>query len=335
MKLPKPRKLKSGNWNVGVMIDGKRMQHTAPTKKECEQWLLRLKSHHADGHGIIHTENVTIGSAMDNYIESRSNVLSPSTIRGYKMIRKNHWKAIANKNPTVIHNWQAVVNQESKLGHGAKTIKNAWGLLKASLTFIGFQVPEVRLPQIVSAEKEFLQPDQIQTLISAAKGSDIEMEILLGLHGLRRSEIYALKKKNIKDGMILVRGAVVPSDNGIVFKETNKSAKSKRDVPILISRLQELIDVLPGDEDTPLCTSSFARAWVKLKRICQENGLPEMSMHGLRHSFASLCYHLGISEMETMRLGGWSDVNVMRNIYTHLADEDKEAAKNKLQGFFN
>lgn len=332
MKLPKPRKLKSGNWFVRIMIDGERLSFTAPTKKECDAWLLTTKAHHADGHGIIHTENATVGSVMDAYIESRSNVLSPSTIRGYKMIRKNRWQSIITKHVSAIKNWQAVVNNESK-ACGAKTLKNAWGLLSSALKFVGFTVPPVRLPVIVDEEKSFLQPHEIQKLVAVVKGTDIEMEVLLALHSLRRSELYALRKKNIKDGMILVRGAVVPSENGIVYKETNKSKKSRRDVPIMIPRLQELADVIT-DEDELLCKTSFARSWVKIKKICKDNELPEMSLHGLRHSFASLCYHLGISEMETMALGGWSDVNVMRNIYTHLADEDKRQSERRLKDFF-
>jgi integrase len=57
-------------------------------------------------------------------------------------------------------------------------------------------------------------------------------------------------------------------------------------------------------------------------------------MHGLRHSFASLSYFLGIPEAETMRLGGWSDPSVMRKIYTHLASTLKTDARTRLQAFF-
>jgi len=333
VKLPRAKKLKSGNWRVQIMIDGERMSYTAPTKKECDRWLLSLKSHHADGYGIIHSENATVGSIMDAYIDSRTNVLSPSSIRGYRMIRKNHWKSIEKKTISSVKNWQTVINEESK-SYGAKTIKNAWGLLRASLKFVNHPVPNIRLPQIVPVEKEFLQPDQIQVLVHAVRETDIEMEVLLGLHGLRRSELFALTKKNIKDGKILVRGAVVTSEDGIVYKETNKSNSSRRDVPIIIPRLQELVDSVSEDNE-PLCHTSFARLWVKLKRICQQNDLPEISMHGLRHSFASLCYHLGIPELETMRLGGWSDLTVMRKIYTHLAEEDKRQSENKLKDFFS
>ena len=36
MKIPKATQLPSGNWNVNVMIDGRRISVTAPTKREAE-----------------------------------------------------------------------------------------------------------------------------------------------------------------------------------------------------------------------------------------------------------------------------------------------------------
>ena len=47
-----------------------------------------------------------------------------------------------------------------------------------------------------------------------------------------------------------------------------------------------------------------------------------MGVHGLRRSFASLCYHLGISEAVTMISGGWSDFRTMRKIYTKISESD-------------
>ena len=37
MKTPKAKKLKSGNWNVQIQINGKRYSCTAGTKKEAQQ----------------------------------------------------------------------------------------------------------------------------------------------------------------------------------------------------------------------------------------------------------------------------------------------------------
>lgn len=65
------------------------------------------------------------------------------------------------------------------------------------------------------------------------------------------------------------------------------------------------------------------------------NSLPEVGVQGLRHSFASLAYHLKLSEQETMQLGGWSDYKTMRKIYTHLAKVDRLKAENKITSFFS
>lgn len=45
----------------------------------------------------------------------------------------------------------------------------------------------------------------------------------------------------------------------------------------------------------------------------------------------SLAYHLGLSELETMKIGGWVDSG---KIYTHLAAIDSQKAKNKMSEFY-
>ena len=58
------------------------------------------------------------------------------------------------------------------------------------------------------------------------------------------------------------------------------------------------------------------------------------SSHGLRHSFASLCYHLGIPAKIAMQLGGWSDMQTMLRIYTHISQRDIGARVEDLRSFF-
>ena len=55
---------------------------------------------------------------------------------------------------------------------------------------------------------------------------------------------------------------------------------------------------------------------------------------GLRHSFASLAYHLGWPEMQTMVVGGWSNYETVHKIYTHLAARDTNDAVDKMVKFF-
>ncbi|MGM9550390.1 MAG: tyrosine-type recombinase/integrase [Faecousia sp.] len=59
-----------------------------------------------------------------------------------------------------------------------------------------------------------------------------------------------------------------------------------------------------------------------------------MGNHGLRHSFASLAYHLGIPEKIAMEIGGWEDSKVMHDIYTHLAKKDIAKRSQEFSDFF-
>lgn len=71
-----------------------------------------------------------------------------------------------------------------------------------------------------------------------------------------------------------------------------------------------------------------------MNRICADNQLPEVGIHGLRHSFASLCYHLNVPEKAVMQIGGWANDATMRRIYTHLAQRDMEKNIRSLKDFF-
>ena len=57
--------------------------------------------------------------------------------------------------------------------------------------------------------------------------------------------------------------------------------------------------------------------------------------HGLRHSFASLAYHLQIPEKIAMEIGGWADDGTMRKIYTHLSQKDIAKRAEEFSNFFS
>ena len=114
------KKLPSGSWRVQVYAgkdaNGKLQYRsfTRPTKKEAEyealQWQLHYKEVNRD------TTAMTLAEAMDKYIASKDGILSPSTIRGYDIIRREHLKGLMELRlnrltPVLI---QEAINQESK-----------------------------------------------------------------------------------------------------------------------------------------------------------------------------------------------------------------------------
>ena len=330
MRMAKPRKLKSGHWRIQMRLNGQSFSFTAPTKTECELMAMQARTKHA-AEPIVKPSELTLSEAIDRYIERRSNVISPSTTEGYRVIQRNRFKSSMNRRICDVKDWQKIVNDEAQ-AVSAKTLKNAWSFVSSVLKENRARVDSIKLPQVVPNEHPFLEPEQIKTFLAAVEGDKYELPILLGLHGLRRSEVLALTKGSIKDGYILVRGAVVhDAEKGFVKKETNKNQSSRRNVPILIERVASLTEQCETEQ---LCPWNPSIIYRRVNQICKENNLPEIGFHGLRHSFASLCYHLGLSEMETMRLGGWNDPAVMRKIYTHLAQSDLSEGEKKLQAFF-
>ena len=331
MNVPKARKLKSGTWFIYLRIAGEQISVTGDTEKECVRKAEMIKAEYRNGKREK-KHSMTLSDAIDQYIESRDAVLSPSTIRGYRIIQRTRFQS-AMKKPISGTGWQQLVNAEAKLC-APKTVKNAYRFICSVLKENGIEQENVKLPAAAPKEREFLQPEEIPVFLEAIKDTPVEICALLALHSLRRSEIFALEKKDVdlKRGIIHVRGAVVENENlQFIKKETNKTASSTRDVPIMIPRLAETILSAP---DGVLVTCHPNTPHQQIKRVCVERGLSVVNLHGLRHSFASLAYHLGMSELETMRIGGWSDFQTMRNIYTHLAEQDAAAAANKMRNFY-
>ncbi len=162
------------------------------------------------------------------------------------------------------------------------------------------------------------------------------MAMLLGLHSLRMSEIRALRfpdSFDMKKGSIFVSGAVVRDEhNKEVFKQRNKTRQSARTVPIMIPRLRELLEA--QSKDGYIVTQANSTINRHIRTIAEQQGLPNITEHCLRHSFASLGYHLRLSEIEVMSMGGWSDSSTVHDIYLHLAQRDRLKAENKMAKFY-
>ena len=306
------------------MVDGKRYSVYGKTIDEYEVNARALKL------GLLaqklEPEKLTLGQLLDRYIASNQNVLSPSTLRGYNTIRKHRFTDYKDELITGI-DWQRMVNEEALLC-APKTVKNAWGLVSASLTAIGEKTPVVHLPKTAKKQLPFLNYSEIQTFLDAFRGKPGELAALLALHSLRESELFALTTADIHDGYIFVSKAMVPDEHNLfVLKQTTKTTLSTRAIPVMIPRLLELLP-----ESGRLVPERPSTVYNRINRVCDSAGLPRVGCHGLRRSFASLCYHLGISERVTMQLGGWSNMQTVHNFYIQLSqlevNEDIELLKN-------
>lgn len=339
VKIPEARKLPSGTWFIQLRLAGESISVSAPTKTECENQAALIKTQHRAGIREAKVKkSPTLTAAIDAYIKRRENTLSPSTITGYKRIQNGRFKDVMKTPIAEIKDWQAVCDKEAK-SCSAKTLKNAFFFICSVLRENGITPPKVTLPVQEKHTREWLDPDQIKTLVASVKGTHEQLPVLFALHSLRRSELLAMDWKNIdlKNRCFHVRGAVVKDvDNNFVLKSANKNTSSQRTLPFMIPELYDALSAVPEDERKGrVITINGNSVLYEVNKACRVAGVPEVGTHGLRHSFASLAYHLKLSELETMELGGWADYNTMREIYTHLAAKDRIKAQNKIAQFFN
>lgn len=321
MKIPKARQLPSGAWFCRVRIDGQDIAITRGTEKEAIAEAMAVKA------GIKEAEKrpkkKTLTAAVDDYIEVRQNILSPSTIRGYRIIQNNRFQSMMKKDVFSVtqEQWQRAVNLESRRLN-AKTLTNSWRFLSSVISeTTGTQI-KIRLPQIVANERPWLTPEQIPTFVDAVKGHSIEIPALLALSSLRCSELLNLRWADIdlEKGVLRVNGAAVCDEDGnLIRRQETKNKTSRRVVPIIPPLHAALENSTTRGEYVVTMTANGI--YKHINRVCVENDLPEVGIHGLRHSFASLAFKLEMPEKVAMQIGGWANDQTMRRIYTHLAQE--------------
>ena len=337
IKIPEAKILPSGSWRCRVkMPDADRKSFTAQTKAEAEKQAADYVARYLAGVEEVKAKYDTVGACVNRYIDSRRNVLSPSTIRGYVRMRKYNFQPAMDLNIHEItrQQWQTLVNLEAK-NYSPKSVRNAWGLMSSVIKDETGASVDVQLPKAAENHHPFLDDEQVKIFMELIKDTDIEAACLLGLHSLRLSEILALKWKGIdqKKKTITVKGALVMGEESkMIERDQNKTKQSTRVVPIIMPRLLELAAGKPKEENVaPFTDSQLYRA---INAVCEANDLPKIGVHGLRHTFASICFYKGIPEKAIMEMGGWSDPTILRDIYTHVSDRQKESYVKTLSEFF-
>lgn len=327
----KAQKLPSGSYRVRVYDSEtkKYISFTESTEDEALYQAMAWKTNRK----TKKIASLTIGEAIDEYISSKENILSPKTIYVYRQIRNNGLADLCHIPVEDITNQQiqASVNRLS-LKRSAKTVRNAHGLLAAVLNVYApdFRI-RVTLPKTQKKFKEF--PD-VADIIKAIMDTNIEIPCLLALWlGLRMSEIRGAKKTDIKDGVLTIHSTIITVGGEHIEKESTKTYDSARQL-CLPERLICLINDLP-DNQIYLTPYSGQTIYLYFKRLLDANNLPPITFHDLRHMNASIMLALGIPDKYAMERGGWSNPSVMKSVYQHTFTAERKAVDEKIDSYFN
>jgi integrase len=332
MKVPEPRKMPSGKWLIQIMVDGKRTSKSFDTASEARYWAAGIKTKMKEQERS--PGRMSVSAAVDRYIESKSAILSPSTILGYKRIKANSMGAISTTplgdlTREQVQRWINGLAREKS----PKTVANAHGLLSAVLAeYRPDMVLRTTLPQKVKSEIQIPSETEIKAIVTASKGTKYELSILLAIWlGLRQSEILGLTWDCVDGDTLHIKQAIVMGENGPVEKGT-KSYSGKRDIHIP-PYIKDLLDAQPKKGDHIINLSGKA-IYSGFSRICEKAGVPHYRFHDLRHVNASAMLALNVPDKYAMKRMGHATNNMLKSVYQHTINEKEQQVNASVDQYF-
>ncbi len=181
-----------------------------------------------------------------------------------------------------------------------------------------------------SKKIKYLNQYELHTLL---KNLNLKEEInydwlilLIAKTGMRFSEAIALTPKDFDftHQCISVNKTWDYKDAGGFQPTKNKSSIRKIQIDwMVVSQFANLVKKLPEDKPIFLLKERIFNSTLNaiLERRCKENNLPVITIHGLRHTHASLLLFEGVSIASVAKRLGHASMTTTQKIYIHIIQE--------------
>ena len=323
MKITKTKKGYTTVVKIGRDENGKSRtkRFTAPSKPE----LLKLVSEfNGDKYNRARRTFLT---ALDAYIDARKPHRSPSTMRGYQIIRRgltSRYSAFCGLEIGRIadDDVQRIIDTLFRDGYSPKTVRNWIGLINSVLIAEKCPPAHIIMPQKQPADHPIPTAGEIRMMLCLLHGTPLEVPFNLAILSLRRSEICAVTAADVdRDGILHVSKATVnPDGGGTIVREATKTDTSNRFIqlpPEIADRIRQ------NGRATNYHPNSLTRAYAE---FLQKYKFPPYRLHDCRHFFASFCHSQNVPEADILAAGGWKTASVMKSVYRHSMARSRAGA---------
>ena len=304
------------------------------------------------------SSRMTVSDLIQRFLFVRKSEIKETTIKYYESVLTSciapQLGGIRLDRLTVqtLETWKSDLSQS---GYAVGTQKAAHNVLNAMLNYAvkvdildRNPLKKIKPPKNISAPKEKLHyytAEQLREYLSAAlfqaqQTRDFRFYVFAAIAiytGMRKGEINALKWNDISGDVIHVQRTVEQHVHGKTVESSPKTAASVRDIQIPDALLTVLLEQRSRQESSPAFSEDFRICGGQ--KIVNDNtlkarhfaaieaaGLPQITIHDLRHSHASLLINEGISIQEIARRLGHSEVETTWKVYAHLYPREEERA---------
>lgn len=246
----------------------------------------------------------------------------PNTVRTYRTLF-HKWIVGRNEPPEVLQ------KEWLEAGLSPRTITTLLGLYGRYLEWMGQERPDsLRTTRNLTARMVPLAPskamtkDQLGRLSEAWDGLYPQYAgmILAGGHaGLRLGEVLGLSWGDVD----FVRSRLLVTKTYDSLRKVCGPTKNGRPRVVPMSKQLEQA-LLQKYEFDPVASRVFpcTAVQVKVKRACKRAGVPAITYHCLRHTFATLALESGKSVKAVSDALGHSNVSTTINLYWNLVDRN-------------
>lgn len=311
---------------------------TYTTKKELERMHQKFEDE------VRHNPYIdtTVEELIDAYIENRKIVgLKATTERGYNTAKNRIISVLGSYNAREVTAYQVecfIADMAKK--YKPKTIHNTIGLLHSAYAraIRTGQLKEnpcqyVTLPKKQKPDIKIFSEHEMLAFFRALSDERIDYKVayeLCLLCGLRRSEVLGLKESDVNLPLKCVTVSHTRHRvDGENIEQDTKTEQSRRTLALPDVVVKD-IKVLIKEHDRPykhtdyLIQDGFGQPMNPsvltnhIHDIEDAAGLPQISVHGLRHTFASMLNNAGIDIARISRELGHSNISTTLGVYTHV-----------------
>lgn len=329
IKIPVPIQ-RGSKWRIVLRKEG--VSATFDTKEEAEAWAKAVRADFIQASKNEPSKSKSFGDALDEYVKLNDGIFSPATIREYKRSKDKELQPLLDKNIYSLteRDLQQFVNDFAK-NHAPKTVIDIYHRVLKVVHSVDKDLKfEINLPAKEKPDVYVPTDDDIKAVYNVVKGTKMEIPFLLASCGsLRRGEISALRKADLREGGVYIwRDMVKNSDGEWVEKSNPKTSDSNR-TAALPDFVMKMLNDIPGDGNARICNMNPNTITSNFNRLLHRHDLPMMSFHSLRHYWASVA-HLNMPDSYVMANGGWSSMDTPRKVYIKIQDAENAKLSKKM-----
>lgn len=342
-------------------VSGKRVEKYFDKLAEARKWLEEAK--YEDSHGNIAASTVMTVDAWFNYwiTEIKGKTVRLGTIRNHTFRYNQNVKniigsmVISDVKPMHCQNILNIMDDQNYAGGTIRKTRETMCCMFSDAVENGMILynpitKSVKNPRKVCKNERVLTIDEQKKFLNGSKCYPYFNHFVFVLQtGLRVGELRGLKWQDVdfSNKIICIKRSVTyDSTSGKFIIGETKTDSGCRDIPLTEEAYNILLNIkqhkkiytlefadyiFSNCNGRPIKNSGYNRS---LSRICKRVDIPKITMHTLRHTFATRCIESGMKPKTLQKILGHSNISMKMDLYVHVTEDEKEKEMKKFEKIY-